>query len=216
MHKERLIFVPAICESCRGAGFNIVDKQDEIEPLGTIHTKKDFFDFFNELKEKLEEQDLNNLDGLNYLISLTEQLHLLSIPDIEIKTEDSPQFTWSKKTEFAKATRLILIRFYRLRMWLEEDGKPFVFVPENSGNQTEWIDIFIIPSNQKQLIEKISLLDPNKLYSKQQARDFIQKSFQGELIDEFDQVRLLSEVNNLENFREQTEEEIEEDQAKQN
>jgi|GEM_PF-5111089 len=214
--KERFIFVPAICTSCKNPGFNIVDTQDEIDPSPTMHVKEDFEEAFAQISKQMQEKGLQGIEYLDHIIPLIERVHIIPIPDIKIDDSKSPLFVWSAKTKFATEFKNNLARIYRLRKWLKEDARPFVFIPENFRGFGDWIDVFILPNDMQIIKEEPSLLNSNKLYSKQQTREYIADCFEKGWLEDFDRVQLLSEVNNLESFPEQTEEEIKEDQAKQN
>lgn len=217
-NEERFIFKVVNCKSSGEFGFKIVDLKTQIESEGIIHAKEDIRVVFREFSSKIKEsgEDDDGKEITLAFVCLIENLYTSPIPDIKSKKGESVVDFLERKKRFLEVARHGLLLAHRLKTWFEEGGKPFIFIPEPFKESGDWIDVVIIPDNPTEIYRASNLLEPNKLYSKQQARNYIEDRHVEGWIDDFERERLLSEVNNLEDFLEQTTQEIEKDQAKHN
>jgi len=150
-------------------GFCIVDTSSLLKNSEIFFSKEEFFStlvsFFS--------NDFNDLnfwvENISSIFELTESVCKIPIPDILITEDMLPVDIFSKKSDVNNAFAQNLTWMSRLKAWIiQADLEPCVYIPREG---CLWIDIFINPSLSKES------LHPNRLYSKQQAQNYIDSCF---------------------------------------
>lgn len=224
MKKQRFVLTHTWCDACKRYGFKLIDAEGELSETGVFHSQEVGINaaaqFFI---QKINSNSEMEMEHFNYyklhierIFEIYHEIFLLPLPLVDCVDKNFQEVLETSQQMITRVKNLVDIKTEYI-VWLQNvESEIFFYVPEKiEAEETPWILLVITQENIKpddffKIFEKVR--------SKQQARELLEKALKEEAIGQDDYVLTLSKINNLENqnLPEQTPEEKLAELSKQN